>query len=80
MNDMFLGVKLPVRGLNRIVSPVYIGPRVVERIVDHERWKGRPDPFNVQLCVRFRGAGPNSDGWYYCRQTLHCAEFSSLIL
>lgn len=75
LDQMFLGIKLPLPDLDCTAPSVCIGPRVVERIVDHKRWKGRPGPFNVQFRVRFRGAGPNSDGWYHRRQIPHCHEF-----
>lgn len=72
---MILGVKVPMTGLTHNFSQVYIGPRVVERIIYDRRWKGRPGPFILHLRVIFRGAGPNSDGGYHRRQILHCAEF-----
>ena len=43
-------------------TPVCIGLRTVERIVDHKRARGRSSPFDVQFRVRFRGEGPNSGG------------------
>ena len=73
--QMFLGIKLPVPDLDMQASPVCIGPRTVERIVDHKRARGWSSPFNVQFCVRFRGEGPNSDGWYHRRRIPHGSEF-----
>ena len=50
-------------------------PRKVERIVDQNCARGRSSPFNVQFLFRFRGEGPNSDGWYHRREIPHCSEF-----
>ena len=60
ISQMFLGTKLPIPNLDKEASPVCIGPRTVDRIVDHKHARGRSFPFNVQF--RFRGEGPNSDG------------------
>ena len=61
--------------LGKEASPVCIGPKTVERIVDHKRARGRSSPFSVQFRVRFRGEGLSSDGWYHRRQIPHCSEF-----
>ena len=71
---MFLETKLPMPNLDEETSPICIGPRTVERITDRKRSRGRSSPFNVQFRVRFRGEGPNSDGWYHRRQIPHCSE------
>ena len=71
INEMFLGTKLPMPNLDEETSPICIGPKTVERILDHKRSRGRSSPFNVQLRVRFRGEGPNSDDWYHRRQIPH---------
>ena len=61
--------------LGKEASPVCIGPKTVERIVDHKLERGRSSPFNVQFRVRFHGEGPSSDGWYHRRQIPHGSEF-----
>ena len=73
ISQMFLGTKLPIPNLDKEASPVCIGPRTVDRIVDHKHARGRSFPFNVQF--RFRGEGPNSDGWYHRRRIPHGSEF-----
>ena len=64
INQMFLGTinKLPMPVFDKEASPVCIGSRTVERIVDHKRSRGRSSPLNVQFRVRFRGEDPNGDG------------------
>ena len=47
INQMFLGAQLPSPDLEKEDSQVCIGPRTVESIVDHKRWKGQSSPFNV---------------------------------
>ena len=74
INEIFLGTNLPMPNVDEETSPACIGPRTMERMVDHKRSRGR-SPFNVQFRVRFRGEGPNSDGWYHRRQIPHCSEF-----
>lgn len=71
-NQRFLGARLPMPDIEREVSQVCIAPRTVESVVDPKRGKGPSSPFNVRFRVRFRGAGPNSDGGYRRRQTPHC--------
>ena len=47
INQMFLGAQLSMPHLEKEASQVCIGPRTVESIVDHKRWKGQSSPFNV---------------------------------
>ena len=75
INEKKLGTKLPMPNLDEETSPICNGPRTVERIVDHKRSRGRSFPFIVQFRVRFRGQGPNSDGWYHRRQIPQCSAF-----
>ena len=74
INQTFLRAQLPMPDLEKEALEVRSGPRTVESIVDHKRWKGRSSPFNVPFRVRFRGAGSNSDVWYHRRQIPHCHE------
>lgn len=75
LDPIFLSANLPLPDLDSTSTSVSIGPRVVERVVDHKRGKGRSSSLNAQFGVRFCDAGPNSDGWYHRRQILHCHEF-----
>ena len=74
INQTFLRAQLPMPDLEKEALEVRSGPRTVESIVDHKLWKCRFFPFNVRFRVRFRGAGPSSDGWYHRRQIPHCHQ------
>ena len=71
---MFLGTTLPVPDLDGSLTPVKLGPYIVEAIDSHKRGVGSSSPSIFQYHLLLKSYSPAMGVWKHHREIPQCAE------
>ena len=72
IDDLFLGIKIPLPDFENITSQVRIGNLIVDAIGKHKRAPGKPSLTNFQSLFMFRGHPPRQGAWCHGNTVPQC--------